>query len=97
MARQAEGMERRDAAEYGRFYFHIWQSDKEHSDVYCYADRVEVTPSGALIMWHDNPDAGEVHPNVIFPAGRWMAVYAVSVQDTVPVGIDFRLWDKKEG
>jgi hypothetical protein len=48
MARQAEGMERRDAAEYGRFYFHIRQSDKEHSDVYCYADRVEVTPSGAL-------------------------------------------------
>lgn len=91
MARQAEDREDRPPWEYGRFCFLIFPSDREESRIYCYADRVEVTPSGALILWHDNPKAGEVHPNLILPAGRWVYVDAVSSETGLSLAMDFGL------
>lgn len=74
------------AEKYGQRYWCIGLTDKKRTDVYCYADRVEVTPSGAVVLWRDEPE--KVNPNLIFSAGQWAFVYAASVLDGHAVAVE---------
>ena len=92
----ADEQQERRAADYGRFYWCVVHSYKGDSATYYFADRLEVSPSGALILWRDNPEAGEVRPNVIFPAGEWVQVHAASVVNGLAVAMDYSRLIKKE-
>jgi len=83
----------RATAEHGRFYWCIGTTGKgigkeaKPIEAYVMADRVEITPSGALILWgHDKDDKDCL--NLSFASGAWVFVYAASVIDGSAVAVD---------
>lgn len=67
------------AKRYGNFYWCVKTDQATDGEVYAFADRVEVTAGGDLILWRVKDD-GEIQ-NMSFAKGHWSAFYAASILD----------------
>jgi hypothetical protein len=80
--------------QYGNFYWCVGlkttaPGKKAKAEVYAYADRVEVTPVGALVLWRTtrlgDDQKREALPtpevNMAFAPGQWEFVHAASLID----------------
>ena len=84
------------AARYGEWFWAVGLPDGR--EAMCYADRVEITAQGALLLWREtelaNPDTFERTPlpgsrlMLALAPGGWLTVYAASVLDGSPVAIE---------
>lgn len=77
------------APDYGRYY---WCVVTDTSNVYLHADRLEITPTGALVAFSDNPNREPV-ANIAWASGKWDHFYAASVMDGTPVAVEH--WDHR--
>lgn len=82
--------------DYGRSYWCVKRRDAP--EVYVMADRVEVTPTGALIFWAETTEAKDgsydrvprnnPFPSLGFAPGEWTAFYAASLLDGSAVAVE---------
>lgn len=79
------------ASDYGRFYWCIKLTNGQEMGVY--ADRVEVTGDGALVLYGGSQSVGTKYINLALAPGEWQLVYAATVEDKRPIAIDH--WQKK--
>lgn len=77
----AERNKRSGPSRYGERYWAIGLPDGTR--IYLFADRIDVTPSGALLAFREGSVVSDV--NVAFPPGAWQYVYAASMLDGGPV------------
>ena len=75
------------AKDYGNFYWCIKTDlSKETGEIYAYADRVMIDPTGSLVLLHQS-DKGE-SPTLVIASGAWHAMYAASVLDGAAVAVE---------
>jgi hypothetical protein len=84
-----------DPSKYGEFYWCIKVTASEDNDIYVYADRLEVTVTGALIAWGGNRNKGGEDqgpdmrkPVLMLAAGHWTAAFAASTFDGSAVAVE---------
>jgi hypothetical protein len=76
------------ADRYGQYYWCVKTSLANDDEIYVHADRVEFTPTGAVIFWCD-PTGQDTRTNrstmkiqtLAIAAGHWKAVFAASCLD----------------
>jgi hypothetical protein len=78
----------RGAGRHGRLYWCIKTDLSEDGEIHVMADRMEVSPCGALIAWGSDrgQQAGHAPPpepsvNLVCAPGHWSAAYAASPVD----------------
>lgn len=78
------------AARYGNYYWAIRTGVLGSGHVFAFADRIEVTPNGDLVLWR-NGEYGEYREiqNMSFAKGHWVAFYAASVIDGRAVAAEY--------
>jgi hypothetical protein len=59
-----------EKSRHGRFYWCIRSPQSEDGEIYIYADKLEVSPDGALVAWR-TPEAEPPHINLALAAGQW--------------------------
>ena len=78
---------------------HFWTVELEGGDrVGCYADEVDVRDGALVLLSHGvidkaDRDSSPLIPYLIFPAGRWMLVAAVSVVDGRKLAVE--RWEER--
>lgn len=76
MAEPTEG-----TRQHGRLYWCIKTDLAADGAIHVMADRLEVTPGGALIAWGSSAPGAEPSVNLVCAPGRWFAAYAASMVD----------------
>jgi len=71
----------KDARQHGRLYWCIKTDLATDGAIHVMADRLDVTPSGALIAWGSAAPGAEPSVNLVCAPGRWFAAYAASMVD----------------
>lgn len=71
---------------------HYWCVTGDGAPVFVYADRLEVTPAGALVAWggYRKDGARVEHEQHLWAAapGQWKTFFAASLIDGRPVAVD---------
>jgi hypothetical protein len=80
------------ASEHGRFYW--WIKLTNSQEVGVYADRVEVTVDGALVLYGGGQSVGAKFINLALAAGEWQSIYAASPEDGRPIAVEH--WQKRK-
>ena len=79
------------ADEYGRNYWWITLTDGQELGVY--ADRVEVSVDGTLILYGGSTSLGAKFVNLALAPGIWQFIYAADSEDGTPLAIEH--WKKR--
>jgi hypothetical protein len=71
----------------GKYYWcaKVTQDLSDDGEIYVYADDV-VIADGAVVFLRDSD--GKRHPNLVVPAGKWIALFAASVFDGHAVAVE---------
>jgi hypothetical protein len=80
------------ADEYGRHYWWVTLGDGQELGVY--ADRVEVSPDGSLLLYGGSTSLGAKFINLAFAPGGWQFIYAADPEDASPLAIGH--WKKRK-
>ena len=75
------------AEKYGRYYWCIKTPASEDGEVYAFADRIEVTPNGDLMLWTGRDELS--YQSMSFAKGNWSAFFAASVIDGRTISAEF--------
>ena len=78
--------------QYGNFYFCVTHRSRNR---YLFADKVEVTPSGALTFYYTNKKGQEIL-NLALPPGEWAECYSASLLDGAPVAEQEVRWEESK-
>lgn len=74
------------ADEYGRNYW--WVTLADGQELGAYADRVEVSPDGSLILFGGAAALGAKFVNLAFAPGVWQFIYAADSEDGSPLAVE---------
>jgi len=76
--------------QYGNYYWgvKVLKTVSADGEIYLTADRVETRPDGSLWFLNCDNKKPEPVPNLVLPAGKWLAVYAASVLDGAAVAVE---------
>jgi hypothetical protein len=77
--------------EFGKYYW--WVRLTNGQEVGVYADRVEVTGDGTLVLYGGGQSAGAKFVNLAVGAGEWQLIYAASAEDGRPLAVEH--WQKR--
>ena len=76
----------------GRSYW--WIKLTNGQEIGAYADRVEITDDGTLVLYGSPQTLGAKFVNLALASGEWQFVYAASVDDGRPIAI--KHWQKRK-
>lgn len=82
---------RTHADEYGRNYW--WVTLADGQELGAYAERVEVSPEGSLILFGGGAALGAKFVNLAFAPGVWQFIYAADAEDGSPLAVEH--WKKR--
>jgi hypothetical protein len=74
-----------EKSRHGRFYWCVRSPQSEDGELYMYADRLEVSSSGALIGWREGEPP---HINLALAAGQWTCAFMAHVHDGSAVTVE---------
>ncbi len=80
-----------NAGNYGQFYWcvKVDKSLSQNGEIYLYADKVEITPTGDLVFYAYRPDRDpNFSYNLALAAGRWITFFAASVMDGAACAVE---------
>ena len=77
--------------EYGRHYWWVTLADGQELGVY--ADRVEISADGSLILFGGSTSLGAKFINLALAPGVWQFIYAADSENGSPVAIEH--WKKR--
>ena len=80
------------ADEYGRNYW--WITLEDGQELGAYADRVEVSSDGSLILYGGSTALGTKFVNLALAPGVWQFIYAADSGDGSPIAIEH--WKKRK-
>ena len=80
------------ADEYGRNYW--WVTLGDGQELGAWADRVEVSPDGSLILYGGATALGAKFVNLAFAPGVWQFIYAADSEDGTPLAVEH--WKKRK-
>jgi hypothetical protein len=84
LAANASMEERRmPSSDYGKYFWCIGLNDVAASKVFAYADQVEISPNGSVILRGPNNLI-----NLAFQPGQWVFVYVSSPEQRTPLAVD---------
>jgi hypothetical protein len=72
-------------SDYGKYFWCVGLADEARSKIYAYADQVEISPSGCVVLRGPSNLI-----NLAFQPGQWVFVYMCSPDDARPAAIE--LW-----
>lgn len=72
-------------SDYGKFYWIIKLANGQEMGVY--ADRMDVTSDGSLVLYGNAQTVGAKFINLALAAGGWQYIYAASEQDGTPLAV----------
>jgi hypothetical protein len=70
-------------SDYGKYFWCIGLCDEARSKIHAYADQVEISPNGSVVLRGPNNLI-----NLAFQAGQWAFVYASSASDAGAVAVE---------
>lgn len=78
--------------DYGRSYW--WIKLTNGQEMGAYADRVEITDAGTLILYGSPQLMGAKFVNLALASGEWQFIYAATPDDGLPLSI--KHWQKRK-
>jgi hypothetical protein len=76
-----------------------WGVKTKNGEIYLHADRMELTPTGGLVFWHEGSmrknksEDFRASPTLALALGEWTTAYAASLIDGCPVA--FCHWEEE--
>jgi hypothetical protein len=78
--------------DYGRSYW--WIKLANGQEIGAYADRVEVTDGGTLVLYGSAQTLGSKFINLALASGEWQYIYAAVAEDGRPMAV--KHWQKSK-